>query len=85
MRSAREAVNPTGQMAFRTEYRPRTLPVARAHVGPGKASGPWRRPKAVQHPGIDARLFSETVEKRTRPQFQRRVELLFRRLERRKG
>lgn len=74
--------NKSGRLAFQTGYQPKTLPVARAHVGPGKAFGPWTRPQAVQHPGIKARQFSATVQQRARPKFTRRVENTFRHLER---
>ncbi len=75
--------NKRGRLAFRTGYAPRTQPVARAHVGPGKASGPWVMPKKVRHPGIRARKFSESIGKRTEKAFRRRIENVFRRMARR--
>jgi hypothetical protein len=74
--------NKRGRLAYRQNYSPRTLPVAQAHVGSGSASGPWVFPKEVMHPGIEARLFSETVQKRTTPQLRARIERLFRQMAR---
>jgi len=74
--------NKRGRLAFRTEYQPKTAPVARAHVGPGRATGPWVMPKMVRHPGTKARRFSETIQKRTYKRFRRTIENTFRRLAR---
>ncbi|WP_119069216.1 hypothetical protein [Aggregatilinea lenta] len=74
--------NKRGRLAYRQGYSARTLPVAQAHVGSGSASGPWVFPKEVTHPGIEARLFSETVQKRTTPQLRARIERLFRQMAR---
>lgn len=64
-------------------YSAKTVPVAKAHVGSGQVVGGTQRFfKQVNHPGSKARLFSETVQDRTRPQLQRDIENLFRRLER---
>ena len=74
--------NKRGRLAYRQGYSARTLPVAQAHVGSGSASGPWVFPKEVTHPGIEARLFSETVQKRTTPKLRERIERLFRQMAR---
>lgn len=62
--------NPTGPykirpvnapaLKFRSDYRPRTLPVANYRVGPGVALGPWQTRQEVTHPGIEARKFTTT-------------------------
>ncbi len=70
-------------LAFKAgPYSPKTLPIAQAHVGTGTASGPLVFPQEVNHPGTEARLFSETIENRRTPFFRAAVENLFRRLER---
>lgn len=66
-------------LVFRTGYQPLTVPVAQAHVGTGTATGPWRRARQVTHPGIKARRFSETIRKRTYPDFRKRIERAIRR------
>jgi hypothetical protein len=75
--------NKRGLLIFRGGYSPKTLPIARSHVGDGKAHGDWASVDHVDHPGTKARLFSETIQKRTYPQFRKTIENLFRRLERR--
>lgn len=75
--------NKTGRLAFRLGYNPKTLPIAQAHVGDGQATGEWRTPVEVQHPGTKARLFSETIQKRTYQRFRSDIENTFRRLQRR--
>lgn len=64
-------------------YQSKTLPIAQAHVGSGTVVGGKRRafPK-VNHPGNDARLFSETIQRETYPDFRRAIEAAFRRMER---
>jgi len=74
--------NKRGRLLFRTNHLPLTLPIARAHVGPGVANGPWRSARVVHHPGIKARKFGETIANRTRPKFRREVENMFRRIAR---
>lgn len=64
-------------------YRPKTLPVAQAHAGDGRVrGGKFRSFKQVNHPGTDARLFSETIERETNPDFVKVIEAAFRRMER---
>lgn len=75
--------NKRGLLIFRDGYQPRTLPVARAQVGPGRATGPWTYRKAVSHPGIKARRFTETIQRRTRPRFRQMTERTFQRMARR--
>jgi hypothetical protein len=75
--------NKRGLLFFRLGYQAKTLPIARAHVGAGTANGPLVAAKKVNHPGIKARLFSETVKQRTYPKFRRTIENAFRRIVRR--
>lgn len=70
-------------LAFRTNYQPRTKP-GYVFGGPGKASGPWRTPVEVEHPGIEPRLFEEHIGKRFAPMFRERIENVIRK-EIRKG
>jgi hypothetical protein len=72
-----------GRLAFQTGYQPKTLPIAQSGVGPGAAGGPLVFARQVTHPGIDARLFSETIQRRTDKDFRRNVENAFRRMARR--
>lgn len=74
---------PGGRLIFQTGYSPRTTPVANAHVGTGQASGPWRRAEFVNHPGTEARRFTETIVDEFKPEFRRRIENAFRRATRR--
>jgi hypothetical protein len=74
---------PGGRLVFQTGYNPRTTPVAQAHVGDGRASGDWVTAKAVQHPGSDAREFTETLRKFWKPEFYRQVKYAFARALRR--
>jgi hypothetical protein len=61
-------------LRFRTGYLPRTKPVAKFDVGPGKAFGPWRTVKTfVIHPGIKPRQFSETYNEDVRPILVKRI------------
>lgn len=64
-------------------YDAKTLPIAQAHVGSGKAAGgSLTFARQVNHPGTDARLFSETIQRETYPDFRRAIEAAFRRMER---
>jgi hypothetical protein len=61
-------------LKFRTGYLPRTKPVAKFDVGPGKAFGSWRTVKTfVIHPGIKPRKFSETYNEDVRPILVKRI------------
>jgi hypothetical protein len=75
--------NRRGRLIFQAGYSPKTLPIARAHVGDGQAHGDWTSPEHVDHPGTQARKFSETIQKRTYPNFRKSIENAFRRIERR--
>lgn len=66
-----------GSLAFQTNYQPHTRPIARGG-GPGRATGPMAFPKQVMHPGIKARKFSDTINKRLYKQFQKAVDRGFR-------
>lgn len=58
---------------FRTGYRPKTRPNPARHGGSGKATGPWRSAKQVNHPGFPPRKFSEQILKDLRPAYNRAV------------
>ena len=60
-------------LVFRTGYQPLTQPIAKAHVGTGQASGPWRRARQVTHPGIKGRHFSRTIQRREYLVFRKRI------------
>lgn len=66
---------PGGMLKFRLGYAPRTQPVARFAVGPGRAFGAWVQKPYVLHPGIKPRRFTETYVDKLRPhliaQFER--------------
>ncbi len=68
-----------GKLTFRTAYTAKTAPVAKVNSGGGRASGEWRSTEVVNHPGSEARLFTEEFEKRLRPDFRRRMENAIRR------
>lgn len=68
-----------GKLTFRTAYTAKTAPVAKVNPGGGRASGEWRSSEVVNHPGSEARLFTQEFEKRLRPEFRRRMENAIRR------
>lgn len=72
-------------LKFRTNYQPKTKPVAKANAGPGTATGGWVTKQQVTHPGIEARKFSETYIERLSPSFKRRIDNAIRRAVRRRG
>lgn len=74
--------NPAVTLKFRTAYSARTAPIAKFNVGSGRAVGPWRSAKQVQHPGIEAREFSKKSIEDMTPPFRRRIENVFRRVSR---
>lgn len=74
---------PGGSLFFNTGYQPRTKPIAKANVGPGKASGPLVVAKGVIHPGIKAREFTTTLEDNLSPDWKRRAENALKRASRR--
>ena len=73
------------RLAFRLDYKPHTLPIAKAHVGDGQKHGDWVTPMVVRHPGIKPRLFSQEIERKTKPRFRARIESIFRRFARRRA
>lgn len=61
-------------LKFQTGYVPRTQPIAKFNVGPGKAFGAWVTTSVVLHPGIRAREFTaDYVRTVLRPVFQQRI------------
>lgn len=66
-------------LKFRAGYNARTAPTAKHHQGSGSASGPWRSAHQVTHPGIEARLFLETLSLEQKPSLDRRIENAIRR------
>lgn len=52
-----------GRLLFRTGYQAKTKPGRFLSKG-GGASGPFVSPRAVQHPGTEARKFEELVQQR---------------------
>ena len=74
-----KASNKTGRLFFNSGYKPKTLPIARAHVGPGISTGPLVAAQVVHHPGTKPRLFTATIMKKSRPIFRRRMENAFKR------
>ena len=61
-------------LKFRTGYSARTAPVARANVGTGTATGQWVQKTEVQHPGNEARKFTETFLKDIDPPLDERIQ-----------
>ena len=59
-------------LAFREGFRPKTRSKVIASRR-GASFGPLFRPKAVIHPGIKARLFSETIAKKRTAPFERNM------------
>ena len=59
-------------LKFRMGYAPRTSPGGR-FGGPGKASGPWRSARQVEHPGIKARDFTGTIQGKYRTTYLRHI------------
>ena len=66
------------RLVFQTGYSPKTLArPARTVSGGGKATGPVVFAKKVQHPGSEAREFSETIAEDIKPDFKRIIENTF--------
>ena len=62
-------------LKFQTGYMPRTQPIAKFNVGPGKAFGAWVTAPFVLHPGIKAREFTADYVRITlRPVFKQRIQ-----------
>lgn len=47
-------------LLFQSNYSARTLPIAKFKQGTGLSSGSWNRRQEVNHPGTEARKFTET-------------------------
>lgn len=61
-------------LKFQTEYSARTAPVAKYNKGTGTASGAWVQKQEVQHPGTEARKFTETFVEELSPPFPDRIQ-----------
>ena len=61
-------------LKFQTGYSARTAPVAKTNQGTGTASGPWVTAAVVQHPGTEARKFTETLIEELTPPFPDRIQ-----------
>ena len=59
-------------LRFMINYSPSTQPGS-FDSHPSGSWPPWRRPKSVNHPGTKARKWSETLTKRRKRPFQRRM------------
>ena len=61
------------QLRFRTGYRAKTRP-RWFGSGSGGASGPWRGPHAVKHPGTAARFWTRTLSQQRQIRFRRDIQ-----------
>ena len=61
-------------LRFRTGYSARTARVARANVGTGQATGGWVQTEEVNHPGTEAREFSQDILDKLKPPLHERVQ-----------
>jgi hypothetical protein len=61
------------RLRFRTGYQSRTGARPARFGGPGRATGPVRYARQVNHPGFPPRKFSETILKDLRPEYNRAV------------
>lgn len=75
--------NASGLLKFRTNYSPRTVPIAKFGQGSGSASGEWRSAKVIIHPGIKAREFTKKISDDLNPSFKQRIDNSIRRAIRR--
>lgn len=67
-------------LKFRTGYSPKTLAKpARTVPSGGTASGPWVSKVAVNHPGNEARNFTNEIAEDIKPDFKIEIENAFRR------
>lgn len=60
-------------LKFRPEYSPRTRAVAQYGVGNGTSSGNFVYPKEVNHPGTEARRFTETYKRDNEDQIREQI------------
>lgn len=61
-------------LKFQTGYSARTAPVAKFNQGTGQSFGPWVAKAVVQHPGTEARKFTETILKELSPPIEERIQ-----------
>ncbi len=61
-------------LKFQTGYSARTAPVAKSNQGTGQKFGPWVAKAVVQHPGTEARKFTETILKELSPPIEDRIQ-----------
>lgn len=61
-------------LKFQTGYSARTAPVAKYNQGTGTANGAWVTKAVVQHPGNEARKFTETIIDELDPPFPDRIQ-----------
>lgn len=60
-------------LKFRSEYSPRTRPVARYGVGTGRSTGAWVSTPVVHHPGTTPREFTETYKRDNEDQIREQI------------
>jgi len=61
-------------LKFQTGYSARTAPVAKFNQGTGQKFGAWVTAAVVQHPGTEARKFTETILKELSPPIEDRIQ-----------
>ena len=61
------------RLRFRTRYQSKTAPNPARFGGPGRATGPVRFARQVNHPGFPPRKFSETILKDLLPEYNKAV------------
>ena len=62
------------KLKYQKGYSARTAPVAKYNRGIGTASGEWGSAEVVQHPGTEARKFTETFIEELSPPFPDRIQ-----------
>lgn len=61
-------------LKFQSGYSARTAPVAKFQQGTGQSFGPWVSAQVVQHPGTEARKFTQTWIDELDPPFPDRIQ-----------
>jgi hypothetical protein len=61
------------RLRFRAGYQPKTRPSPARFGGSGRATGPIRYARQVNHPGFPPRKFSEQILKDLRPEYNKAV------------
>jgi hypothetical protein len=61
------------RLRFRTGYSSKTAPSPARYGGPGRATGPIRYARQVNHPGFKPRKFSAQILKDLRPEYNKAV------------